>query len=77
MILSCQQLVEKVTDAEEGRLSALDRIGWAIHLAWCRNCRRYVQQMKQTVKWLRSLPADESAPPSVVSALLSELRKKS
>ena len=76
MILNCQQLVEKVTDAQEGRMSALDRIGWAIHLAWCRHCRRYVEQMRQTSRWLRSLSAQERAPASVVTSVLDQLRKK-
>lgn len=76
MILNCQQLVEKVTDAQEGRLSTLDRIGWAIHLAWCRHCRRYVEQMDQTVQWLRNLSTDERAPPGVITSVLSQLRKK-
>jgi anti-sigma factor RsiW len=53
VILTCRQLVEKVTDAREGRLSAGDRAGWAAHLAWCRHCRLYVAQMDQTVEALR------------------------
>ena len=56
MIITCRQLVEKVTDASEGQLSAADRAGWAVHLAWCSDCRRYVAQMDQTVAALKTLP---------------------
>jgi anti-sigma factor RsiW len=49
VIITCRQLVEKVTDAREGRLSPSDRAGWAAHLAWCRHCRLYVKQMDETI----------------------------
>lgn len=76
MILTCRQLVEKATEAQEGHLSRLDRIGWALHLSWCRHCRRYVAQLEQTRKWLRLLSRDESAPKDVIAAALSHVRKK-
>ncbi len=60
MIITCRQLVEKVTDASEGQLSAADRAGWAVHLAWCADCRRYVAQMAETVAALGTL----SSPPA-------------
>jgi anti-sigma factor RsiW len=75
MILTCRKLVERVTDAREGRLSALDRVSYAAHLAWCRHCRRYVAQMDQTVRALRHGRPDETAPPEVVAALLAALKK--
>jgi anti-sigma factor RsiW len=49
VILTCRQLVEKVSDAREGRLSAGDRAGFAAHLAWCRHCRLYVAQIDETI----------------------------
>lgn len=55
MIVTCKQLVERVTDHREKTLSAVDRAGWALHLAWCRNCREYARQIDATVETLRTL----------------------
>ena len=56
MILTCKQLVKRVTDAREGRLSALDRAGYKLHLLRCRHCRAYVAQMDAVVAALRGAP---------------------
>ena len=77
MIFTCRHLVERVTDAREGRLSALDRASYAAHLAWCRHCRRYVAQMDQTVRALQQGRPDDPAPPEVVAALLAALKQGS
>ncbi len=74
MILTCRQLVERVTDAREGRLAAVDRVGWAVHLAWCRHCRRFVRQLDQTVQALPSLPRS-AAPGAVRRAALERLER--
>ena len=68
MILTCKQLVRRVTDAREGRLSPLDRAGYALHLLRCRHCRRYVAQMDAVVEALHGAPA-EKAPPELHAAL--------
>jgi len=74
MIVTCRQLVEKVTEASEGHLSATDRAGWAVHLSWCRDCRTYVAQMAETVEVLEAAPkrraSDENR--AKVLALLSK-----
>ena len=75
MILTCRQLVEKVTDAREGRLSAGDRAGWAAHLAWCRHCRLYVAQMDETVATLRA-EARRAASPERRAAVRELLARK-
>lgn len=59
MILTCKQLVRRVTDAREGRLAPLDRAGYKLHLLRCRHT--YVAQMGAVVETLRGAP-DEKAP---------------
>jgi anti-sigma factor RsiW len=56
MILTCKQLVKRVTDAREGRLSALDRAGYRLHLMRCRHCRTYVAQMDAIVDAMSGPP---------------------
>ena len=48
--LSCQELVELVTDYLEGMLPVEDRERFDSHLALCDGCRTYLEQMRQTIR---------------------------
>ena len=47
--LSCQELVELVTDYLEGRLPWVDRARVETHLRGCDGCSTYVEQMRMTI----------------------------
>ncbi len=47
--ISCQELVELVTDYLEGRLSWSDRRRVEDHLSLCEHCTRYLEQMRATI----------------------------
>jgi anti-sigma factor RsiW len=53
--LSCQQVVELVTDYLEGRLSRRDRRRFEQHLSACDGCTAYVEQMRLTLRALGKL----------------------
>lgn len=57
-VLTCQELTELVTDYLDGRLSLWDRVRFELHLAVCRHCRAYLQQMRQTIQTLGALPRE-------------------
>ena len=71
--LPCQELVELVTDYLEGRLAPIEQRRFEAHLALCRGCRTYLEQMRQTVRALGRLP-EESIDPEVKQRLLRALR---
>ena len=48
--LTCQELVELVTDYLEGALDAVDRARFEEHLAMCSGCRAYVEQLRTTLR---------------------------
>ena len=56
--LSCRELVELVTDYLEGALSTADRARFEAHVAVCHGCTTYVEQMRQTLALLGTLPDD-------------------
>jgi anti-sigma factor RsiW len=56
--LSCNELVELVSDYLEGALPAVDHARFEAHVAGCVNCAAYVRQMRETLVLLGSLPAD-------------------
>jgi anti-sigma factor RsiW len=56
--LSCQELVELVTDYFDDALAPADRARFEAHLDDCAGCRAHLEQMRVT---LRLVPADDSA----------------
>jgi anti-sigma factor RsiW len=60
--LSCQELVELVTDYLEGALPEADRIRFEEHISRCDGCTLYLEQMRRTIELLGHLPADAVTP---------------
>ena len=71
--LSCQELVELVTDYLEGTLPADERARFEEHLAPCEGCTNYVEQMRRTVELVGRLPR-QAITPDVEEALLGAFR---
>lgn len=61
-MLTCREITELVTDYAEGNLSVMDRVRFQLHIGMCRNCRRYVRQVKMTTSALGRLPIPEMSP---------------
>jgi anti-sigma factor RsiW len=60
--LGCQEMVELVTDYLEGTLGWRDRRRVAKHLSGCEACVRYVEQMRETLALLGTVPVDTLGP---------------
>jgi anti-sigma factor RsiW len=68
--MTCQELVELVTDYFEGALSARDRARFERHISGCPHCTTYLDQMRITIRTLGRLP-QEAVSPVARDALLS------
>jgi len=62
--LTCQELVELVTDYLEEKLSPTEQARFEAHLSGCSGCRNYVEQMRSTVQMVGKLSEDHLAPES-------------
>ena len=71
--MTCQQMVELVTDYLEGRLPAAERERFEAHLALCDGCEAYVDQMRALVAELGD-PPDIELSPALESDLLAAFR---
>lgn len=71
--LSCQELVELVTEYLEGTLPAPERERFEAHLTICSPCRVYLEQMRQTINTLGRLTED-AIPQDVRHELLEAFR---
>ena len=71
--LSCQELVELVTDYLEDALPGELRRRFDDHIAHCAGCQTYLQQMRLTIRATGTLTPD-SLSPDAESALLEAFR---
>lgn len=60
--LACKEFIELVTDYLEGTMSVSERARVDLHLAGCPFCTIYLEQMRETITTLGSLPASEVDP---------------
>lgn len=72
--MTCQQVTELVTEYLEGRMPLMRRLAFWMHVGMCKECRRYLHQMRLTIETLGALP-DEPIPPAARDALLERFRK--
>jgi anti-sigma factor RsiW len=60
--LSCQELVELVTDYLEGALDVWARRAFETHLAGCPHCPEYVRQLEETIRLTGTITLDDLSP---------------
>jgi anti-sigma factor (TIGR02949 family) len=71
--VSCQEVVELVTDYLEGALAAEDASLFEEHLNFCEGCVWYVDQIRATVATVGRVRA-EDVPPETRDRLLAAFR---
>jgi anti-sigma factor RsiW len=71
--MACRELVEIVTDYLAATLPAAELARVRDHLTSCDGCRAHIEQMRATVRVLRSVP-EEHASPALANALSDMFR---
>ncbi len=71
--MTCQELVELVTEYFEGVLSPSDRERFEMHLTGCRGCRNYLEQLRTTMQVVGTL-REEDVPAPARNELLARFR---
>ena len=72
--LTCQELVELVTEYLEGALPPPERMRFEDHLRLCEGCTQYVEQMRTTINLTGHL-SEESIEPQAKTDLLNVFRQ--
>ncbi len=72
-LLSCQEVVELVTDYLEGALSGADLRRFEGHLEGCPHCTEYLEQLRAVIRLAGSITVDDLTP-EVEAALLEAFR---
>jgi anti-sigma factor RsiW len=60
--LTCEELVELVTDYLEGALSPTDRMRFEEHIIACASCQAHLEQMRVTIETVGRLSTDSLTP---------------
>ena len=74
--ISCQEVVELVTEYLEGALSPPDAELFEQHLNFCQGCGWYIDEMRRTVAAGERL-REEDVPAEVMDSLLDSFRERS
>ncbi|MDP3814837.1 anti-sigma factor [Pseudomonas sp.] len=75
-MLSCKELVARSSDFLDKQLSFRQRLAVRRHLLACKNCRRFIKQMRLSQAVLRQLPQGQNAELDSLAAKLAELRRQ-
>ena len=73
--ISCQEVVEVVTDYLEGRLSPEDVAIFEAHLAICDGCQWYLDQMRTTIAAVGRIE-DEAVPAELRETVMAAFRNR-
>ncbi|MDH4560726.1 zf-HC2 domain-containing protein [Pseudomonas sp. BN411] len=76
-MLTCKELVARSSDLLDGELSFRERMAMRRHLMLCRNCRRFIKQMKLTQAVVRFMPDSQGAEVDDLAARLAQKRRES
>jgi anti-sigma factor RsiW len=60
--LTCQEIVELVTDYLEGAMSAGLRAAFDAHLAGCPHCTHYLEQLEATIRVAGTIEPEALSP---------------
>jgi len=72
--ITCRELVELVTDYLDDRMPSDRRLLFEEHIAFCSPCRRYLEQMRLTIRLTGSLREDD-LDPATRDAMLAVFRR--
>ncbi len=56
--MTCQELVELITDYLDGKLNRDAEVRFVFHLAQCPGCVTYLEQLRETIAAIGSLPPE-------------------
>lgn len=76
-MLNCKELVAHSSDFLDGQLGFRQRLAVRVHLASCRNCRRFIRQMRVTQAVLRKLPDSAIPELDALAERLAQQRRQS
>jgi predicted anti-sigma-YlaC factor YlaD len=74
-VLSCKQVAERASALIDGELGLMDRLQLRLHLAMCKGCRAFIDQMRITNRLAKAaVAAPEVESNDRIEAILARSR---
>ena len=67
--MMCRQVVDAMTDAEEGALTGLRAWAYRLHMKVCPSCRAHREQLHTAVDCLKAMPREKPSEDAKEQAL--------
>lgn len=74
-MLNCQQVTNRASDYLDEALPFWERLQMRLHLFFCHHCRRYLRQLRATIRALSGLPKTEVSE-DTVRQVVQRLKKE-
>ncbi len=58
-MFSCREVHERASQFIDGESNMLTKTGVLMHILMCGNCRRFIKQLRLTVKTIQIMPAQQ------------------
>jgi anti-sigma factor RsiW len=72
--LSCQEMIEVVTNYLDGAIPPDERQRFEHHLSHYAGCGTYVDQMRETIRQTGMVPREGSLPPALRERIVAQFR---
>lgn len=72
--LSCQEIVELVTEYIDDAMPPAEHERFARHLSYCPGCVNYVEQIRETIRATGEVPREETLPAELRTGLLAQFK---
>lgn len=76
-MMTCQELIEFLTDYLDGQLPLTQRMAFELHLTLCKDCRSYLHNFKTTIHAAKQSVVDVAeVPDELIDAILNARKAK-
>ncbi|MFT7688136.1 MAG: hypothetical protein ACI9FB_003496 [Candidatus Azotimanducaceae bacterium] len=72
---TCKELVGSASDHLEGNTSLFQRLNFYLHIFICKHCRRYIQQLKLTIKVSKQSGSSPDISSDEIESIVSKLKQ--
>lgn len=72
-MLRCRDIVQHADRYLADEMGFWPRLGFKLHLLFCRYCRRYVHHLRVSQEVCRHVPAQDAPAPAEIDAILAKV----
>ena len=72
--LSCQEMIEVVTNYLDDALPPEEQQRFERHLSYCAGCSTYTEQMRETIRQTGMVAGEEALPPALREEIVARFR---